>query len=165
LYIANSTAVDPSDRLIAQMGIAKRPYLTLAIPTLPKLSTVNSTTLSLTLDPSQSQWGKNYVMDSLDVTMRDSLYMFIASGDSSLGSYRVAGIRTPGTNVYVFTLLRDFVELWKHGQANHGMTPVQSIGGSSDGISTFDRFAFYRPDDPDSTKRPHIRIVYSTIGK
>lgn len=165
LYIANTTETDPPDRMIVQSGVAKRMYLMWNLPKLPKLSTVNSVTLSLTLDPALSRFGKNYVNDSLNVSARDSIAMYLATGDSSLGADRVLGVRRTGTNIYDFIMLRDFIEIWKHGAANHGMTAIQSINGLSDGVSTVDRFVFYPPSYSDSTLRPQCKIVYSTIAR
>lgn len=166
LYIANSTEVDPADRMIMQGGVVKRPFLTVSFPKLPKLSTVNSATLTLPFDPAGLRLGKDaFAQDSLKISFTDSLYMYFASTDSALGSYRAVGRRDSVRNVYVFTLLRDYIELWKHGAANHGMTLVQGINSVSDNVSTFDRFSFYPPTVADTNLRPRLRIVYTTLGQ
>ena len=165
LYIANTSETDPPDRMIVQSGVAKRMYLMWNLPKLPKLSTVNSVTLSLTMDPALSRFGKNYLNDSLGGSSQDSIAMYLATGDSSLGADRVLGVRRKGTNVFDFIMLRDFIEIWKHGAANHGMTAVQNINGLSDGVSTVDRIVFYPSAYSDSMLRPQCKIVYSTIAR
>ncbi len=164
LYISNVQDLIPSDRIETQMGGAILSYLTLSTPLLPRLSAINAVAIDLTLDSASCAFGKDFKRDTLGYTSRDSVIMVLATGDSALGTTLAYGVRQPGTQMYHFPLVRDFVDLWRRGTANYGVTVIQSRTGSTNPMSTADRFVFYGTTAADTLVRPRVVVTYSTVG-
>jgi hypothetical protein len=165
IYVSSVVDDVPADAVEARMGGAILSYLNVSLPRLPRLSAINAVTLDLTRDSVRSIYGKDFRRDTLGYSSRDSVILVLAAGDSSLGTVLAIGNRMAGTQTFSFPLIRDFIDLWRRGVSNHGVTIVQSRSGSSNPMSTFDRLVFHGPADADSALRPRLRVTYSTVGQ
>ena len=165
IYIAKSAEPDPPGEMVMQSGLVQRLHLYINYPLVPQLSTINSATLQLTLDTTNSLFGKDHIRDSLQESSLDTMYIFLASSDSTIGIYELMGARIPGTNIYSFPQIASFLSLLQHGAANFGIVPQQGFGSGhnpGDEFTTLDKFVFYSSAAKDSTLRPRVKIFYST---
>lgn len=165
LSIVKSAEPDPPNEMVFQSGLEQRLHLYVQTPTIPKLSVINSASFQMTLDTVNSVFGKNRLIDSLGGTSRDTIFLCLATSDDSLYPFGPPmGIRIPNTHRYNFTYMAPFVQEWMHGTPNFGMVPIQgfsSTHGGGDEFSTLDKFVFYSPNDPDTTRSAKFQILYS----
>ncbi|HET7152510.1 MAG TPA: hypothetical protein VFJ29_01995 [Candidatus Kapabacteria bacterium] len=165
IYIVNGNEINPPDEMVMQSGLVQRLHMYIAYPKVPLLSTINSASLQLALDTNNSLFGKDHFRDSLGESSRDTMFLLLASSDTTLGVYITAGTRISGTNTYTFPQIAPFLSLLQHGAANFGIVPIEGFGsghGAGDEFSTLDRFAFYSLAAKDTNLRPHVKIFYST---
>jgi hypothetical protein len=168
ISIVKSAEPDPPNEMVMQSGVVQRLHMYIKYPLVPQLSTINSATLQLTLDTNNSMFGKDHIRDSLQQSSRDTMFIFLASSDSTIGIYELAGSRIPGTNTYSFPQIASFLSLLRHGAADFGIVPIQGFGsahGLGDEFATLDKFVFYSPAATDTTLRPRVKIFYSVLAQ
>lgn len=139
--------------ITVQGVISYKSKLYFDVSILPPLAAVHHAELVLTLDESKSQWG-NQGPDK--VLQADLLSDTVIT--SSIARY-FQGERTENTNKYVFKTIAAAVEIWnrRNGTGFLVLTPL----GSDNIYRSIERMVFYGTSEPDSTKRPYLKVVYS----
>ncbi len=148
------------DEMIVQGSLCFRTFLYFDVSMIPPNSAIHSAHLELTLNREKSLKG-NHPLDTTllgELPSDTSLY----NGDDFIRSYyaEITG------DVFKFTSITSAVEMWNRGSGT---------GGSGKGLIVFhpdgtenerwelDKLTFYGPNEPDSTKRPVLKIIYSRI--
>jgi|DewCreStandDraft_4_1066084.scaffolds.fasta_scaffold00054_118 hypothetical protein len=120
----------------------------------PYLTSVHLAELILTLDPSRSYKG-NVPLDS-------TLSVLLLSGDSvnsdTLRYYYAQ--RISGTDKFKVSSIASAIETWNRGAKKGNLIFLPE--GYVNEFQEFERLVFYGPEEPDSAKKPRLRIIYST---
>ncbi|TAL70759.1 MAG: hypothetical protein EPN82_01305 [Bacteroidetes bacterium] len=156
---ASVTNSNPPDEntLTVQGGISSRFKLSFDISIIPDEAAIHVAELDLHINKSASQYG-NYNLDS---TIAASLYLD-SSYTSSFGNY-YGGNDSNNRELYKFPKITSAVQYWvTHGKKG---VLVFSPEGFSNEYREFDKMVFYGMQTPDLTKRPAMRIIYSTRPK
>jgi hypothetical protein len=88
----------------------------------------------------------NYVSDTLNPA--SNYYYYANPADSN-------------SNVYTANSITSAVQLWNRGKGK-GILRVNGYN-FSDQYQKLDRWVFYGINEPDSTKRPRVKIYYNVI--
>lgn len=145
----------PDDNTITIQGsVCYGSQLFFDVSYFPYLSSIHLAELILTLDPSRSYKG-NLPLDS-------TVSILLLSGDSvtsdTLRSYYAQ--RISGTDKFRVSSMSSAIEIWNRG-AKKGYLLFLPEGFINE-FQEFERLTFYGPEEPDSSKKPRLRIIYST---
>lgn len=145
----------PDDNTITIQGsVCYGSQLFFDVSYFPYLSSIHLAELILTLDPSRSYKG-NLPLDS-------TLSILLISSDSVTGdtlrSYYAQ--RISGTDKFRVSSMSSAVEFWNRN-AKKGYLLFLPEGFINE-FQEFERLVFYGPEEPDSSKKPRLRIIYST---
>lgn len=155
----NSTFFKPdnydSTDIIIQGGLDLQSDLYFDVSMLPPFSGINRVQLELTLNPEKSFSGNleqtrkimiNYVNDTLNPA--SNYFYFAEPADSN-------------SQVYTAYSISSAVQLWNRGKGK-GVLRLNGYN-FSDQYQKLDRWVFYGNNEPDSTKRPRVKIYYNVI--
>jgi hypothetical protein len=134
------------------------------VDTIPPWYSIQSAELQLTIDDSRSKYG-NMPRDTVlraDLAVKQGDHTTFETQRYYLGS------RAAGTNTYTFPNIASALEIWIHSQGKGSLLLRPSDFAHE--IQRLDRQVFYGPDEPDSTKRPKLKVIYTsrpkvTLGK
>ncbi|MBI5325793.1 MAG: hypothetical protein HZB41_11080 [Ignavibacteriae bacterium] len=154
--VTNSNKPD-ENTLTIQGGISSRFKLSFNVDSIPDEAAIHVAQLDLHFNKSASKYG-NYNLDS---TITARLY-----SDSTYSTYfdeYFGANDNLDRNVFRFPKITSAVQYWvTHGKKGE---LVFSSEGLNNEYREFDKLVFYGINDPDSTKRPALRIIYSTRPK
>lgn len=145
------------DDIVIQSGLDVRTNLYFDLSMIPNFSGIAKMELELTLNKNKSSFGNfkpkeffrlDFVSDSLGATA--SYYYYADKVDSNSVVYKCSSITSAA-------------ELWNRFNGK-GILLMRSPDFDSQ-FQRLDRFVFYGLNEPDSTKRPKVKVIYSTQTK
>ncbi|MGA2298264.1 MAG: hypothetical protein ABSG15_12020, partial [FCB group bacterium] len=157
--VNTSTAIDTHD-LIIQGGVSYRNKMVFDLSMLPPLAAIHGAELDLTLNPAKSYAG-NTSLDSI-------IYAVLLPSTEPYNSSKITGsyygYRSSSTsNLYIFPNMISSIDYWTR-YLNKGFL-VFSAEGIINEYQELNRLVFYGNNEADSTKRPKLKIIYSTRPK
>ncbi|NBO71766.1 MAG: hypothetical protein EBU66_12860 [Bacteroidetes bacterium] len=143
-----------SDAIIVNCGTGVYSGLDISLQQLPTGIAIHGAILKLTLDSASSLRG-NFPIDSILTAQ------FV---DSSYGNLirEFSGWSKSGSNIYEFSVVNALVESLLRKSRVGTLKVFPFIDRDR---TRLDRLVFHGPKDPDPTKRPSLRIIYSTRPK
>jgi hypothetical protein len=154
--VTNSNKPDEKS-LTIQGAVSSRFKINFDVSGIPDEAAVHIAELEMYFDKSNSVSG-NYGFDTVLLARlySDSTYT------SYLGDYYASRIDEK-TGLYKFAAITSAIQYWiTHGKKGELVFLPQGIDNE---YREFDRMVFYGLNEPDSTKRPVLRIIYSTRPK
>ena len=150
---------EPSGKeLVLQGGAELNPKLGFDVTSIPVLAGVHTAELVLTVDESKSKKG-NSGKDSLMIAFfYKNIQDYIDGDDPTSYSY---GYRSYGTNTYVFSDITVPITYWLRNRQRGVL--VFNYDNSKSEYQSVDKIVMYGSDNPDVTKRPKLRIIYSLL--
>ncbi|MEN6294505.1 MAG: hypothetical protein ABFD61_00075 [Chloroherpetonaceae bacterium] len=162
LYLSsgiNATFFKPDDYdkndVVIQGGLNLQSDFYFDVSMLPPFSGINKVQLELTLNPSKTYSGNlgqsktimlSYVNDTLNPA--SNYYYYAEPSDSN-------------STTYIAQSITSAVQLWNRGKGK-GILSL-SPSDFNEQYQKLDRLVFYGINDPDSTKRPKVKIFYNVI--
>ena len=156
---ASVTNSNPPDEntLTLQGGISSRFKIGFNIDTIPDESAIHVAELILHINRAESMPG-NYNIDS---TLSASL--FLDSTYTSYFSYYTGGRDSVNKNIFKFPSITSAVQYWvSHGKKGELVFYAEGLDNE---YRELDKLVFHGLNDPEPSKRPLLRIIYSTRPK
>ncbi len=143
------------ESLSVQGSIETRGILKFDVSVIPPLASIHTAQLQLTLNRDKCLYG-NFNLDSTlsGALLRDSSE--ITSFDFIRNYYAEKDL-----NTFYFKSITSAVEYWNRYTNGKGEIIIYPEGTRNE-YYELDRLVFYGIDEPDSTKRPKLTIIYST---
>lgn len=148
-----SLAPVPDERMIVQSGVLYRSHLFFDVSMIPPLATIHRAELVLPWDPATSLLGTSGAPSTLN-----AYYAVDTTLLSTDGGYAV-GTRRTDVNEYLFPNIGTAIERWMRGGINNGLILYMPVTSE---LRELTRLSLYSVNNPDSSKRPRLTIIYST---
>lgn len=153
-YVINVPKV-PDNYITLQGSVAYRGDLEIVASMIPAFSAIHVADLELTLNKELSRFS-NQGMDSV---LRAAFYAdTLADSSKSVWRYE-AGVKE-GTLKYYFPRINSFFEVISRREGK-GVINLQYGRDTYREVRQIDRYVFHGFNDPDTSKRPKIRVIYS----
>ncbi len=156
-YYVDAPGPEDESILMVQGGIVFRGQLMFDVSgVLPPMASIHKTQLELTLDTLRSVPG-NFGLDSILI---GGYYVNLYDLNPDIP---YMALRENNSSVFIFPSVTRAVETWNrdNGKGNIGILSSRQ-GLSSQEFKLLDKYVFYGLDAQDSTKRPKLKIIYST---
>jgi len=147
----------PKDEILFQGGMNIKTNLYFDLSMIPQNSAIASMVLEFTLDKTKSFFGNlgtieyfqlSYMIDS--VTASDQYYYYVDKQDSNKVLFRCNSVTSAA-------------ELWNR-DTGKGILQLSSADFEHS-YGRLDRYVFYGINDPDPSKRPKVRVIYTKQTK
>ncbi len=153
------TVPEPSGKeLVLQGGAEINPKLGFDVTSIPTLAGIHKAELVLTVDQEKCRKG-NSANDSLMIAFFYKDFQDYIDGDDPT-SYSY-GYKAYGTDTYIFSDITVPITYWLRNHQRGVL--VFNFDNSTAEYQTVDKIVMHGIDDPDVTKRPKLRIIYSLL--
>ncbi len=153
--IVHDNLVDQNENIVLQGSLMKRTKLTFDLSMIPTSAFIHFAQLSFERDETKSL-GSTTGIDEII-----ALAYYSSPESASITSDRLfLSRRKEGTNTYTFNSIISLVEQWLRYSKGKGVAYLEPEGTSK--LLEIDKVSFYGVSNPDSTKRPSLKVIYST---
>ncbi len=153
VFFKKNIAIDGS--IVVQNGANIWSKLQFDLSMIPPNAGIHKAQLDIVLDSANSYHGNN----KLDTIIQALL--FKEKNEEKTIFYDYTAAKDPESNLYRFPSLTSAVQKWnlEGGKGQLIITPYNMINLAYE----MDKLVFFGPNHPDSSKRPVLKVIYSTI--
>mgnify|MGYP000918394243 FL=1 len=147
------------NRLTLQGAICYKPKFHFDISSIPKFAGIHKAELHLPIDRSKC-FSANVPLDT--IIRLDYYENETDEINKKSPKYYYYGIRNTGNDVFKVYSLTSLLSYWNR---NTGKGSLSVNFENSTSQYRLNKFSFYTPNEPDSTKRPKLIVIYSVLKK
>lgn len=153
--MVNDAAPKNNQNLIVQGSLMNRAKIEFDLSMIPNDAFIHYAQLSFERNEAESKGGTNGIDETI------GLAYYANPNDASITPTRLfLAQRTANTQTYTFKSIVSLVEQWLRYSNGKGIAFLEPEGASK--LLEIDKVAFYGIQSPDSTKRPSLKIIYSS---
>ena len=153
--MVNDATPNSNQNLVIQGSLMKRAKIEFDLTMIPKDAFIHYAQLSFVRNEAESKGGTNGIDEFIGLSYYDN------PDNASITPTRLfLAERTANTQTYTFKSIVSLVEQWLRYSNGKGVAYLEPEGTSK--LLEIDKVSFYGISTPDSTKRPSLKIIYST---
>jgi len=153
--MVNDESPKNNENLVVQGSLMKRAKIEFDLSMIPNDAFIHYAQLSFERNEAESKGGTNGIDETI------GLAYYANPDDASITPSRLfLAQRTANTQTYTFKSIVSLVEQWLRYSNGKGVAFLEPDGASK--LLEIDKVAFYGIQSPDSTKRPSLKIIYSS---